>query len=560
MKHQWIERGESALIILFLLSFVGLQALGMALKTPLGAPPDERAHLSYINDVMQPGVWVPDYRAGEIYGMNDNLNYLKHPALYYSVLGLVGQTAALDVYQDFRVFRLINIGIVLVGLAFFIGFCRRMDIGWFTTSVLTLSVTVVPMFGYIAGSVNNDNLAYAAVAMFFFGLAKSVSSPLPAFGWMAFGFVVAALTKVTAAAFLSFFLLIYLLREWRRLSVFFSQPRFWVSATSAIGIVAGYYLFVRWQYGSFLPSARYLYTLVSPDHLLSFSEYFEEFMKKMIGRGAEVMGHISFAPLRWPANLFYAGMFLLPLSLWLVLRVVSHWRISDPIRLRLADSLILAFLAVLALHISIGYEAYSNTGALGGMQPRYYLYLIPFILTPAFFLLRRAQFQMLFAVPLAGLVMVSFWGSVPFAHERQYIEIQSRHSPLIFQSELDTVPVRLRLDLLGEPKGNVDEFWIREDTVFARGWAFNYSNGQPVNRVLLVLGDTIIGSKAVNVTRPDVARVMASRAAVQAGFAFFTYGLPSATSLCELSLLIEFNDGSHGVLQAGECSPWRVIQ
>lgn len=556
MKNQWIERGHLVLIIVFLLSFVGLQASGMAVKTPLGAPPDERAHLSYIHDVMQPGAWMPDYRAGEIYEMEDNINYLKHPALYYSALGLFGQAVGLDVYEDLRVFRFINVGIVLVGLAFFIGFCLRMGVGWFATSLLTLSVTAVPMFGYIAGSVNNDNLAYAAVAVVFFGLAKGVSGALPGFGWVAFGFVVAALTKVTAGAFLSFFLLIYLLREWRRLPVFFSQPRFWVSAFAAISIVAGYYLIVRWQYGSFLPSPRYLYTLAPPDQLIGFSRYFEEFLQKMVGRGAGVMGHMSFSPLRWPANIFYAGMFLLPLFFWLVLRIVSPWRSADPVRLRLADSLLFGLLGVLGLHLTIGYEAYSNTGALGGMQPRYYLYLMPLILTPAFFLLKRPSFQGLFAVPLAGLVMVSFWGSVPFFHERQYIETLGLHRAIIFDTDWPIRPYELNLRMRSAVLGHVDQFWLTGTSAYARGWAYEDITDSAVNRIVMTVGNTIVGSRPSNVTRSDLKASVGSSNAEQVGFSFAVHGLPDGTILCDLALLVEFLDGSYGVLEAGECSPW----
>lgn len=560
---------RSALIVVFLLSFVGLQAVGMVYKTPLGSPPDERAHVSYIHDAMQSSTRLPDYQAGEIYRMEDNLNYLKHPALYYAALGVVGGAAGWDVYEQIYQFRLLNVVIVLVGLGFFVGFCRRMGLNWPVTSALTLSVTAVPMFSFNAGSVNNDNLAYTAVAIVLFGLAQGVVRnqqdvgpvPLPAFGWIAVGFVMAALTKVTAGAFLSFFLLFYLLREWRRLPIFFQQRAFWISALSAVFAVGGYYLFVYSQHGSFLPSPRYLYALTPPDEVITFSEYLQEFWRYMTERATGVMAHISFTPMINAAVKIYYWMFLGPLLVWLILRLIPVFRHADPARTRLADSLVLAFLAVLALHVHIGYGAYSNTGVLGGMQPRYYLYLVPVLLAPAFFLLKHRDLQTLLMLPLAAVILVSFWASVPFAQERQYIEISGRHTPLVYDIEwpAETHRLDIRLRLQTDLVGSLDEFWLERDVVYARGWAFDKSVDRPVTRVLLMLHNAMIGSRASNISRTDVRAALALPQAEQTGFAFFTYGIPEDTDLCEISLLVEFQDGSHGVLHAGECTSWALL-
>lgn len=569
MRPDRLKGLQSAVIIVFLLSFVGLQAVGMVFKTPLGAPPDERAHLSYIHDVMQSDGWLPDYRAGEIYLMEDNINYLMHPPLYYIAMGVVGSLAGWDVYGQIHQFRLLNVAIVLVGLGFFIGFCLRMGLNWPVTSVLTLSVTAVPMFSYYAGSVNNDNLAYTAVAIVLFGLAQGVArnqqdvapATLPAFGWIAVGFVMAALTKVTAGAFLTFTLLFYLLLEWRRLPLFFRQGALWVSAFSAVLAVGGYYLFAHWQYGSFLPSPRYLYVLTPPEDLMTFSEYAQEFWQFMTKRATGVMAHISFTPMIGAAMTFYHWMFLGPLLVWLILRLISTLRHTDPTRTRLADSLVLAVLAVVALHLHIGYGAYSNTGVLGGMQPRYYLYLVPLVLAPAFFLLKRHEMQTLLALPLAALVIISFWASVPFAQERQYIEISGRHPPLVFKTDENEWPVEIqgvdmRLRLQTDLVGSLDEFWLDRDVVYARGWVFDKSANRPVTRVVLMLQDEVIGSRASNISRPDVRAALALPQAEQTGFAFFTYGIPEDTNLCEISLLVEFQDGSYGVLEPGECTQW----
>ncbi len=556
MKEQW----RPVLIGFFLLAFVGLQMLGMAYKTPLGAPPDERAHLSYIHDAMQPGAWLPDYRAGEIYLMEENVNYLKHPALYYAALALVGRALDLDIYADVRIFRLVNVLMVLLGLALFIGFCRRISIGWFPTSVLLLSVAAIPMFSYHAGSVNNDNLIYAAVALVFYGLARGVDGGLPAFGWVAIGFVIAALTKVTAGAFLSFFLLFYLLLEWRRWAIFFHERAFWVSAIGAITVVVGYYLLTHWFYGSFLPSPRYLYTLTTPDTVISFTDYLAEFGRKMTERMAGIMSHLSFGPMiNQVVPIFYA-MLLTPVLAGVVIRFIPAWRSQSAGRLIFFDAILLGFLAVLALHVSLGYGAYSQTGALGGMQPRYYLYLMPWLFTAAFFLLRKPNFDALLAVPLAVLVLFSFWGFMPFAQERQMTVLAGQHSPLILDTDWRVESHTLKLRVRDKVVGHVDDFSLEDGIIYARGWAFEQSTNLPVNRILLTMGDVIVGSRPSNVIRPDVMAAMASRNAEQSGFSFFAFGVPKEVEFCEFSILVEFDDGSYGVLEAGVCSPWRSIQ
>lgn len=83
----------------------------------VGAPPDELAHISYIADAIDGRFPAPDYRSGKIIG--GDLNYLNHPPLYYSVMGVAGWIFGKQPLGDFQFFRtltsLINL-LALVGL------------------------------------------------------------------------------------------------------------------------------------------------------------------------------------------------------------------------------------------------------------------------------------------------------------------------------------------------------------------------------------------------------------------------------------------------------------
>ena len=55
-------------LALLMVVFLGLQALTSVLNVPLGSPPDELAHLSYVGDAIRSPVLMPDYTNGTIIG------------------------------------------------------------------------------------------------------------------------------------------------------------------------------------------------------------------------------------------------------------------------------------------------------------------------------------------------------------------------------------------------------------------------------------------------------------------------------------------------------------
>ena len=98
-RPAWHWAGLFSLIVL-------LQSWAMAVSTPLGIPPDELAHISYIQDVVD-GAPIPDYGDGRI-GNSEQRNYLAHPPLYYSALGALCRIADIDPTQSYKKLRMLS--------------------------------------------------------------------------------------------------------------------------------------------------------------------------------------------------------------------------------------------------------------------------------------------------------------------------------------------------------------------------------------------------------------------------------------------------------------------
>lgn len=544
------------LVPVFVLACLGLYAFGLAVKTPLGAPPDERAHLSYIHDVMQPGQWLPDYRSGEIYLLEDNINYLTHPPLYYSALGLAGQVIGLDVYRHVLAFRIANILIVTVGMLLFIALCRQLSLDWFATTVLSLSVLAIPMYPYLAASVNNDNLVFLGAMLVFYGLALGATNEraLPGFGWIAAGVIVCALTKATVTAYLVMLLVFYLLFEWRRLPGFVRAPGFWISATVTLLVVGGYYFYTLAVHGSFFPSPRSLYELAPPDAPLTRGEYLVEFRDSMLRRLAMVMSHTSFAPISRPINAVFYAVMAMPLLVWALVRWLPMARRAPRGVRVMTDVMLLALVGLLAIHVYLGYNAYAQTGALGGMQPRYYFFLLPLLFVPPLLLLERGALRQWYTLLFTGLLIVVFWASTPFAHEQQLSAQLARQPPVALDTGRQDSALPLTVRLRVHPAdGVIDEFTLNGDVLLVRGWAFDADAMQTGQRVVVTLHGRQLGSRPLSVYRPDVRDHFRSPAASWSGFRVVLFGVPEQTDLCDVAVYVEYGDGSFSELDNPAC-------
>jgi hypothetical protein len=208
-------------LALFMLVFVILQGVVMASHSPLSYPPDEMPHLSYINDSIRSPQALPNYSDGKIMGFTQT-NYLGHPPLYYSALGVVGKLFSLSPKADYLVFRLISVGFVGLGLALVVLMARELRLAQTTIALLLFACASVPMFSYIAGSVSNDTLLYLGMSMGFYGLSRMTNPARNGPDALApvvllAGLLIVFLTKATGIVFMILFLGAWGLRNFRRI-------------------------------------------------------------------------------------------------------------------------------------------------------------------------------------------------------------------------------------------------------------------------------------------------------------------------------------------------------
>src|SRR3546814_4456763 len=102
------------------------------------------------------------------------------------------------------------------------------------------------MFTFVAGSINNDTLAYLSVGLAFFGLSRFRLQPdsrdVIGFSCFAAGLIIAFLTKATVSAFLVFFLAVLAALRWRDLPALIRNPTYLWTAALITLICGGYYM------------------------------------------------------------------------------------------------------------------------------------------------------------------------------------------------------------------------------------------------------------------------------------------------------------------------------
>src|SRR5690606_8536596 len=199
--------------------FVLLQCLVMAYSTPVGVPPDEYAHLSYVDDVAQ-GQLLPDYADGRIRG-SDRGTYLAHPPLYYTAIGTIARVSGLDPFDDAKRLRLPGALLFAGGFFFWLLAAKAARVPPAGAVLATVAVCAIPMFSYVGGSINNDTLLYFGIGLFAHGFVRewvSGQRDRQAAAAIICGSVVVFLTKLTGAAFLVFLVVLALPRSRAALS------------------------------------------------------------------------------------------------------------------------------------------------------------------------------------------------------------------------------------------------------------------------------------------------------------------------------------------------------
>ena len=544
-------------LALFMLVFVILQGVVMAGHSPLSYPPDEIPHLSYIHDSIRSPQALPNYRDGKIMGFTQP-NYLAHPPLYYSGLGVIGKVFALHPKADYLIYRLIGVGLVGLGLAFVVLTARELRLTQNTTALLLFACASIPMFSYIAGSVSNDTLLYTGMSLSFYGMARFANparhgpDPLtPAL--LLTGLLVVFLTKATGAVFIVLMLGAWGLLNLRRLQPIILLQNFWLHAAVFAVIVGGYYAYTWLQHGAFFPTPGRLYGSTPPAEPLDLVGYTREFVATMWRRLHGIMSHLSVTPIadRWqPA--FYT-MVCLPVVGWLVVRFSTPLLTANRMAVRYFDAVALATLGNVVVHVVFGYRAYLGNGVLSGLQPRYYMYLLPLLWFPFFVLCQPGWFKQLVTTVFAASALVVFWASAPQVLLKQHLALQELPRNLGYADRNGLQNTTIRLPLRSTVEGNVESLTLSNGELRAKGWAYDTRLGDKVQRVWVVARDEFVSSVPVLIQREDVAAALGTPNALGTGFVFTARHLPTSLQVCDIRLLAEFRDGSIGPLKNDLC-------
>lgn len=517
---------------------------------PVGQPPDEWAHLSYIADITSGGPPIPNYSNSTLLKSGQQ-NYLQHPPLYYTVLGLVGKTLSWDPVKDYQRYRTISALMVALGVFFWVLAAVRLGFTTLQAAGLTGASLAIPMFPYLAGSVNNDNLCYLGVAIFFYGFILLPSRHCRGTYICALGLLTVLFTKATGAVFLLAFLIAWCCLDRNHLRSLAKERHVWVAAAITAVICIGYYLPTAIHYHVFFPAPGGLYQdRTAPLQPIGFFGYFDEFMEEMFDRLPIVLAAKAFFPI--PRDLFFLFYLMLgmPLAAWLLFRPFSR---PGPQR-HLADAFLLALLATLAIHLWVGWQGYLRTGLYAGLQPRYYAYALPGLFLFAFAdgVNSRVKRTLLYGFSLIAVVFVALIppkASVEhFARQRQEYasHLQAPDLSSALTSTLGAADPSIAA-------GSVDQIQVIGNEVRVSGWAIDAASKRPARALWVSFHDRLIGTAQPLELRPDVANALGSDSALRAGFVITVSHIPASLSPCEVTVQAEQGNGTLATLPSPGC-------
>lgn len=528
-------------------------ALAYTKATPEGIPPDEWAHITYVHEAAGSPTLLPDYKQSRILPARTARNYLKHPPLYYSLLGLAAKVSGLDASEDYRAFRAVNAVLVALGLALWVLIARMVGFSLLQAVPIVLSVNAIPMFPYLAGSINNDNLAYLSVAIAFLGLAGLERMPRAAWYIGAIGLGMALLTKGTAGLFLALVFGLWLVATMagrdRRVLL---NRHFAISMAGLLLVVGGYYAFAFAQYGSFLPTSGVLRAGETPPlQPLGFATFLARFFLLMLRYLSMITDHAPVLPLGTTGKVVCLASIALPLAGFLA----SKFGAGRGTAGRLARIMAIAGVATLGAHVALTWDSYLHLGRIYSTQPRYYFYLLPGFSIFAFAGYRenRLSTHAFHAFVLVALVATAI---VPYQAMRAE---RLQHAPMqrieFHASSAAAGPLR-KVGLEDGNAGWIDQARKKGGAIELRGWAIDVESSQPAARVDIYYDGERVGAITPGRPRADVAAALGDDDARNAGFEGHIEDVPSAVSPCDFQYAaVQQSGGSVAILPPKETCP-----
>lgn len=534
-------------------------------KTPLGKAPDEMAHLTYVAEVASGERLIPDYANSIRLPRKVQGNYLGHPPLYYTTLGLIGRAGDWDALSDYRNYRAVSAAMVALGMLFWVMTGRALGLPAAWIVVTVAACCAVPMFPYLAGSINNDNMTLLGVAIASFGLATTRHWPRLSWYLAGLGLLIALMVKATAALFVLAFFAAWGIAALRSRERGLAH-RHMIVALAVVAIVAGtYYLSTLAVHGTPFPRAARIYAgRLPPENPIPFLEFAWRFVEIMVRRLPNIMSFASLKPIPPALQPWFYGMLALPVVAW----ALAFFDRPPAPHGRVVNAFVVALVVTVAIHIVFVWRGYLGHGLLAGIQPRYYNYALPglFVMGFAHATASRAS-RALFAA--FCLLVAMLLGLTPMLTAEAQLAAQAHgemrsakaKSPtsgpgtpvLRYPRSMSLDDVRMMPVMVASRAGHVDRIEIAGRTARIKGWAIERPAKAPAARVLVFARGRMVGTATTGRQRPDVAKALASPAAGLAGFEVVVRDIPAELTACDFEVAAEQPDGAIAMLPVTSC-------
>ena len=372
----------------------------------VGGFPDQLAHLTYLSYLSDHPTLFPDFRSipyGEVLGEQNGIvslrltswtvNNMIHPPLYYLILNLFSGIRAMgDGTYGLDIMRLRFLNIALSSgtavLAFRLGYTRLHKGRPLLHLLYALAIATLPMFSYVGASVNNDNLSYFAMVIFFTGLLRysEGKEDLKTYLLVGIGFLLGSFSKLTTALLCLIMLgVTFIMSVIRTRSLKLILNRYFLITLPCYLLFLAYEIHVKRTCGAWQPSLldldpEYYYTTifyVRPEDRVAMTlpQYVRQFIEGIGYSWSSLYCHNAEVT-RIMKNMAWGIIYWIPVGASVFAAARSLVRRDGD---RLALPVVLGFLGTLGYHFYSNWKGYAVSGYLGALQARYYLgMIVPF--------------------------------------------------------------------------------------------------------------------------------------------------------------------------------------
>lgn len=377
--------GWRACAVVLVLFTIAATASAIHKKVTIGY--DEVAHVSYIAHLQHTHEGWPAFAKMRMldpstFQFTGEPNYLDHPAIYYWLLAKLGPS--LEAHPDaIFVYRLINVALAAIGLAALMAIGIAMKLPRLKLYAYILPLAYVPVLAPLAGSINNDNAAFAGGGIATLAAFQLLATGSPAWLIAALvGVVIASWAKFTAlllAGGLVGGVLLWLL--WQR-----RLPSRWIMPIAMAALLASApYIVLFAQYGSPTPRTPGQIEMIRSEALafgwtdaprLSLASFAASFVSEFVREWIQ--------PTKTPSAL-HDLLLVIPVTaalgalagLFLSARRIVRAK-AEPLDVVVAAGCI-AFAATFLVHVIFGYKLHVEFGWMTTAFPRYYFPLVAIV-------------------------------------------------------------------------------------------------------------------------------------------------------------------------------------